>query len=222
MHILDFTAEEIAAALAAEKETEESLGKQQEQLNTRLRELNTQRSELEKKLRDTTRRREMFEVVKAICEPFPEEIWKLRTTIAEKEAKSRKTDSKRKAAQLSDEAANLKKELLAKCPHHFVVNAEGYKAYPNSSDEDRSEPGERFCAVCNHHEREYATWAGGEGGWKKLVEAAHRSWAPGTREKIDELRKKYQAITDFREFLLHFTPHYAVELLEKRRSQPTT
>lgn len=222
MHILDFTAEEIAAALDAERDSEKSLGEEQNQLNARLRELTAQRGELEKKARDATRRREMFEVVQAICTPFPEEIWELRTTIAEKEAKSRKTDSKREAAQLSDEAANLKKELLAKCPHHYAINAEGYKAYPNSSDEDRSEPGERFCAVCNHHEREYATWAGGEGGYKQLVEAEHRVWAVGTREKIDELRKKYQAITDFRELLLHFTPRYAIELLEKRRNPPTT
>lgn len=222
MHILDFTKEEISAALTAEKEAEESLGKQQKQLNERLRELTAQRSELEKKARDTKRQREMLEIVQAIREPFPEEIWKLRTTIAEKETKARKTDSKRKATQLNLEVTNLKKELLAKCPHHFVIRAEGYKAYPNSSDEDRSEPEERFCAVCNHHEREYATWAGGEAGWKKLVEAAHRVWANGTREKINELRKTYQAITDFREFLLHFTPHNAVVLLEKRRNPPTT
>ncbi|MFA5853857.1 MAG: hypothetical protein WC866_02095 [Patescibacteria group bacterium] len=221
MHILDFRPEEIAAALAGEEKAKKSLDGKLDRIATRIGSLTKKLAELKKEATASERRIEHLNVARALHVPIPEEVWNMRVALGEMRVKARETDSKSESASLGAEISRLEKALLAKCSHSFVINAAGYQAYQSNADEDRSEPGERFCAICNHHEREYATWSGGEGGYKQLVEAEHRVWGVGHREKIGDLRKEFLGNHDLRQLIMHFTPQRVLELLQNFRTPPT-
>ncbi|WKZ29336.1 MAG: hypothetical protein QY323_01240 [Patescibacteria group bacterium] len=221
MHILDFTPEEIAAALKNEEKAKKSLDDKLARVAEQMSKLAKKQAELKKEVAASEWRLNHLDVSQALHVLIPEELWSLRAALAKKRIEARETDSKRESASLHAEAAQMEKELLAKCPHPLVVNAAGYQATNHNDDDDRSEPGERFCAVCNHHEVEYARWSGQEAGFKKLVEAENRVWAREHREAIEDLRKTFLKIDDYRELLNHFTPQRALELLESLRKTPT-
>jgi hypothetical protein len=221
MHILDFAPKEITSAIDDEEKAKKNLNGKLERVAAHIGRLAKKRDDLKKEATASERRIELFRIALALHAPIPEEVWNMRVRLGEKCVKACETDSKSESATLHTEIAQIEKDLVTRCPHPLVINAAGYQAYQSNADEDRSEPGERFCAVCNLHEYEYRPLGFGEGGFKRLVEDAHRVWGAGRREKIGELRKMFLGVHDLRQLIMHFTPQRVLELLQNFRTPPT-
>lgn len=211
MHVSDHSPEEIAAALKAAEKEAKGLEGRRKKLAVRQDRLAREQRELKQETDANRQAREMLDAVRLLLVP-PGPVWERRATLAELRLHARQTDSKREAESLKADIAKREEELKAECLHPFVVDAPAYRGYSIGGD-DPSEPGERFCAVCNLHEKEYATWQGEEAGFRRLVEAEHRLFGPGRRDQIREVRQRFLEITEFKDFIAALTPERLLRFL---------
>lgn len=218
MHVSDHSPEEIAAALKAAEKEAKGLEGRRKKLAVRQDRLAREQRELKQETDANRQAREMLDAARLLLVP-PGSAWERRAALADLRLRARQTDSKREAEGLKRDIAGLEEGLRADCPHLFIVEAPAYQGYSNG-DDDPSEPGERFCAVCDLHEKEYATWHGEEAGFKRLVEAEHRLFCPGRRDQIRDMRQRFREIAEFKDFIAALTPERLLRFLAARK-RPT-
>jgi hypothetical protein len=216
MPIEDFTAQKVIEALSRLETETKALAKEKEALIPRLAKLNAEKQVLDDKERGLKKDIARLETALLLLQEIPGGVCDLHARLDEARKNSAKVDvTVREAVEFREEVVRLDKALIAACQHPLIAYQDGYHD-TYSADRDRSEPGERSCAICGLHEYEY----GRSGGYKALVEADHRLFAKFT-DDIAVQRTSFRMTRDLKEILAAFTDDRTIALLKKMATPPT-